>query len=157
MKLVITIVLMLITFLSQAQFKTTYEENGNPKTEVIDANSMKQGFWNYYDFKNNLVRVEEYKDNQLIKRTSIVNGTELDTKSFAVVEINNTPSSLSEIKTILQELDGEIIIDNQGAILSVYFYSLPSSLKLDQNEVTTVLSNFIYNNYVNTKSSILIF
>ena len=109
---------------------------------------------NYYDFNNNLVRIEKFKDNQLIKRTSIVNGTEFDTQSFSVIEMN-VPSNLSEIETTIQQSDGEIIIDEQGNILSIYFYSLASSL--NKNDITIALSNFIKSNYTNTKNTILTF
>lgn len=153
-QLLVFLSIMTFSLMASAQFKTEHHENGDPKTEIIDANGMKQGTWNYYDFNDKLVRIEKFKDNELIKRTSIINKTEFDTKSFSVIEIN-TSSNLSEIETIAQETDGEIIIDEQGNILSIYFYSLPSSL--DKNDITIVLSNFIESNYTNTKSTILTF
>lgn len=153
-QLLVFLSIMTFSLMASAQFKTEHHENGDPKTEIIDANGMKQGTWNYYDFNDKLVRIEKFKDNELIKRTSIINKTEFDTKSFSVIEIN-TSSNLSEIETIAQETDGEIIIDELGNILSIYFYSLPSSL--DKNDITIVLSNFIESNYTNTKSTILTF
>ncbi|KJS07613.1 MAG: hypothetical protein VR77_00010 [Flavobacteriales bacterium BRH_c54] len=154
MKRLYFILLVIIPSSLFAQFKTEYHQNGDPKTEIIDADGMKQGTWNYYDFNDNLVRIEKFKDNQLIKRTSIVNEIELDTKNFSIVEIN-APSNLSEIKKIINQSDGEIIIDEQGNILSIYFYSLPSSL--NKNDITIALSNFIKSNYASTKNTILTF
>ncbi len=154
MKRLYFILLVIVPSSLFAQFKTEHHQNGDPKTEIIDANGMKQGAWNYYDFNDNLVRIEKFKDNQLIKRTSIINGIELDTKSFSIIEII-APSNLSEIETIIQQSDGEIIIDEQGNTLSVYFYSLPSSLKKDN--VIIALSNFIKNNYTSAKNTILTF
>lgn len=154
MKRLYFILLVIIPSSLFAQFKTEHHQNGDPKTEIIDADGMKQGTWNYYDFNDNLVRIEKFKDNQLIKRTSIVNEIELNTKKFSIVEIN-APSNLSEIETIIQQSDGEIIIDEQGNILSIYFYSLPSSL--NKNDTTIALSNFIKSNYASTKNTILTF
>jgi antitoxin component YwqK of YwqJK toxin-antitoxin module len=154
MKRLYFILLVIIPSSLFAQFKTEYHQNGDPKTEIIDADGMKQGTWNYYDFNDNLIRIEKFKDNQLIKRTSIVNGIEFDTQSFSIIEIN-VPSNLLEIETTIQQSDGEIIIDEQGNILSIYFYSLASSL--NKNDITIALSNFIKSNYTNTKNTILTF
>ena len=154
MKRLYFILLVIIPGSLFAQFKTEYHENGDPKTEIIDANGMKQGTWNYYDFNDKLIRIEKFKDNQLIKRTSIVNGAELDTKLFSIVEIN-APTNFPDVETIIQQSNGEIIIDEQGNIQSIHFYSLPSSS--NKNDITIVLSNFIENNYTDTKNTILTF
>lgn len=95
-QLLVFLSIMTFSLMASAQFKTEHHENVDPKTEIIDANGMKQGTWNYYDFNDKLVRIEKFKDNELIKRTSIINKTEFDTKSFSVIEIN-TSSNLSEI------------------------------------------------------------
>ena len=153
-QLLVFLSIMTFSLMASAQFKTEYHENGNPKTEIIDANGMKQGTWNYYDFNDKLVRIEKFKDNQLVKRTSIVNGVELDTKLFSVVEIK-TPTNFPDVETIIQQSNGEIIIDEQGNIQSIHFYSLPSLS--NKSDITIVLSSFIENNYTDSKNTILTF
>ena len=60
-----------------AQFKTQYNNFGDPITEIIDPLMMKQGKWTYYDNKNQIIRQENYLNNELIDRKYFSNNSEL--------------------------------------------------------------------------------
>lgn len=111
-----------------AQFQTKYTEFGNPLTEIIDANMMRQGEWFYYDSNGELIRKEEYKDH-LLMSSILIAKTEAavqDLTQFEVVEISN--QSLNSLA------HGEIIYDNDGNFAYAYFYmhSPESQISLDK-------------------------
>ena len=118
-----------------AQFKTQNNSLGDPTTEVIDPLMMKQGLWTYYNNENQIIRQENYLDNELILRKYFSNNIELkidDLINFQVEEISNL--------TISNTIHGEAIIDENGEIIQISFY-INQEKKLIKKHKKQILSN----------------
>lgn len=100
--------------ISYAQFDTQYNESGDPLTEKIDMNMMKQGKWLYYDQYHTLIKVENYNENELTETTIVKSQNKIDVTDYSVIHLNN-----SELGT---NLHGEVVFDENGIKIVSYFY-----------------------------------
>ena len=138
MKKKLLIIITLFVFNSTlAQFKTTFDINGDPLSEIIDPLNMKQGEWNYYDINNTLFKQEVYKDNELILRKYFVQDSNINT-----LKINNEIFLNLENKDF--KIHGEAIVDDKGKILKLFYYLNDNyiskkSIKENEKELKRIL------------------
>ena len=138
MKKKLLIIIALFVFNSTlAQFKTTFDINGDPLSEIIDPLNMKQGEWNYYDINNTLFKQEVYKDNELILRKYFVQDSNINT-----LKINNEIFLNLENKNF--KIHGEAIVDDKGKILKLFYYLNDNyiskkSIKENEKELKRIL------------------
>lgn len=138
MKKKLLIIITLFVFNSTlAQFKTTFDINGDPLSEIIDPLNMKQGEWNYYDINNTLFKQEVYKDNELILRKYFVQDSNINT-----LKINNEIFLNLENKNF--KIHGEAIVDDKGKILKLFYYLNDNyiskkSIKENEKELKRIL------------------
>lgn len=115
---VISITVILLTCPAISQFKTEFNENGDPLSEITDDSMMKQGNWNYFDNKGNLVKIENYLNNELLSSKLVSapqkNKEEIDITAFSKVEVKNDLNS--------SNAHGEFIYDGNGNLITAYFY-----------------------------------
>jgi uncharacterized protein YuzE len=137
-----------------AQHKTLKSSNGDALTEIIDANSMKQGEWIYYDSNDKVIRKEVYKDNEIQSRIITINGNELNAINYHIEDglkyfVSKNPNFNGIIFL------GEVVIDENGKIVSISFYNtLDSKMEnLLKKEIMTIIEN----NYYGRKNLILTF
>ncbi len=114
-KKLLMIIVLFVFNSTLAQFKTTFDINGDPLSEIIDPLNMKQGEWNYYDINNTLFKQEVYKDNELILRKYFVQDSKINT-----LKINNEIFLNLEKKDF--KIHGEVIVDDKGKILELFYY-----------------------------------
>lgn len=125
----------LLPFSFLAQHRTEKSSNGNPLTDIIDANSMKQGKWIFYDYDDNIIRTEVYKDHELQSRSILIQGKEIDATHYQIDEslkvlLSNNP----DFKSVL--FFGEVAINEKGEVIRVSFYNnldskLENSLRVE--------------------------
>ena len=109
--------LIMFSYTVNAQFKTQYNNIGEPITEIIDPLMMKQGKWTYYDNNNQIIRQENYFNNELIDRKYFSNTTELIIQNliaFQVEKVNNI--------VFPNTIHGEALINENGEIIKISFY-----------------------------------
>lgn len=137
-----------------AQHKTLKAQNGNSLTEIVDANSMKQGNWVFYDNKGNIIRKEVYKDHELQSRIVYVDGKEINSINYLIEEGVKSFISMNPSFNGVS-FSGEVIINENSSIISIHFYNILDS-KLEnllKNEIMTIIEN----NYQGRNNLILIF
>ena len=146
--------ILLFTFLTipylnfYSQHQTTFNSNGDPLSEIIDADNMKQGTWNLYNSNGDIIRVEKYKDNQLLSRESLVSKTMLNTVKYRCIPIKVTFHN--EIKQIDSNCTGEFLINESGDIISIHFYA-----HSDEN-TQKVISDKILSSYETKFTNVII-
>jgi hypothetical protein len=154
MKPRILLLLVLLPFSFLAQHRTEKSSNGNPLTDIVDANSMKQGKWIFYDYDDNIIRTEVYKDHVLQSRNIVIQGKEIDATNYHIDEslkvlLSNNP----DFKTVL--FFGEAVINEKGDVLRVSFYNkLDSKL---ENSLTEEILQIIKEKYKGQGNLILTF
>lgn len=115
--------LMCICSLSFGQFKHEQNANGDPLTEIIDPNGMKQGDWNYTDSHNRNFRTESFTDNVLVSNSYKAATGPLDLSSFRQTNIGSfNQKSIKDLAASLSAIgNGEIVILADNTV-SIHFY-----------------------------------
>ena len=135
---------------NQAQFKTTYNQSGDPLTEITDASSMKQGGWIYYDNEEKVIRIDTFNDNVLVNRKCYKNNLEIENHNF----INYNTLNITTNEN-LKPYHGEAIINEKGVIISFSVY-YNQNINYDKNSINQ-LKDFVKKIAKNNKKTILIF
>lgn len=135
---------------NQAQFKTTYNQSGDPLTEITDASSMKQGGWIYYDNEEKVIRIDTFNDNVLVNRKCYKNNLEIENHNF----INYNTLNITTNEN-LKPYHGEAIINEKGVIISFSVY-YNQNINYDKNSINQ-LKDLIKKIAKNNKKTILIF
>lgn len=119
-----TLFLLFFSLCSFGQFKHQQNANGDPLTEIIDPNGMKQGNWNYTDSRDQNFRTENFKDNILVSNMYKLPGASVDVASFRQSNISSFQQKA--IKDLAKSLSaagsGEIIILADNSVL-VHIYA----------------------------------
>lgn len=149
MKKIIFFLFLSISISGNAQFKTQYYENGNPKTEIIDPMNMKQGDWVYYNNKNQIIRIDKYSDNKLIERKYFSNNSEIYADNLKDYE---TKTAIETDKNI----HGEALINEKGKLKTVSIYYTLKNEILTKEEMK-LLKLELKNYSKNHKKTILVF
>jgi hypothetical protein len=149
-KIIILFSLLFYSTYNQAQFKTTYNQSGDPQTEITDASSMKQGDWIYYDNEEKVIRIDTFNDNVLVDRKCYKNNLEIENRNF--IDYNTLNISTNEN---LRPYHGEAIINEKGAIISFSVY-YNQNINFDNKSINQ-LKDFIKKIAKNNKKTILIF
>ena len=120
---ILSVFLCFVCNWSFGQFKHEQNAHGDPLTEIIDPNGMKQGNWNYMDSNNRNFRTETFRDNTLVANTYKQAGRLIDL--FAFKQSNIGSYSQKPIKDLAASLasigHGEIIVLADNSI-TVHFY-----------------------------------
>ena len=148
------LLLTLLPLLGKSQFKTTYANNGDPLSEIIDASSMKQGVWNYYDYNNKLIRTEEYKDHKLLSRDHFIKKT-LNTISFVEKALVVNENDLIQFKELQKRVSGEVLINEKGETIGIFFYKVIDSTNI--KKYTVLIKSFLDSRPIKSNSLILTF
>ncbi len=121
--IILSVFLCFVCNLSFGQFKHEQNANGDPLTEIIDPNGMKQGNWNYMDSSNRNFRTESFRDNSLIANTYKQAGTPIDVSAFKQSNISSySQKPIQDLAASLASIgNGEIIILADNSI-TVHFY-----------------------------------
>lgn len=118
-----SLVVLLLSLQSFGQFRHQQNANGDPLTEIIDPNGMKQGHWNYTDAQGHNFRTEKFQDNVLVSNLYKSLGTSVDVTSFKQNDIGSFKQKA--IKDLAASLaaagNGEIIVLDDNSIF-VHFY-----------------------------------
>lgn len=125
MKPIILITLFLLhNFNLFSQYKHEVNNNGDPLSEIIDVNQMKQGDWKFINSNNINFRTETYKDNTLITNTIFLNSKKIDVKNYKIKNINfYTQKTIKDLALELSKIgNGEIIILEDNTIFINYYY-----------------------------------
>lgn len=122
-----------------AQFKTTYNQNGDPLTEIIDEDGMKQGDWMFYDLKGNLYKKESYSDNNLVHKTHIINNIEVNSLNFKEEKLQIPSQNISDFNYV----SGEYIIDSKNGLESLFFYKKDLAKNIDVNKVENLVKGIV--------------
>lgn len=109
--------LIMFGYTVNAQFKTQYNNFGDPITEIIDPLMMKQGKWTYYDNKNQIIRQENYLNNELIDRKYFSNNSELKIQYLIDFQTEKTNNIIFQ-----NNIHGEALINENGEIIKISFY-----------------------------------
>jgi antitoxin component YwqK of YwqJK toxin-antitoxin module len=149
------LLLLIIPLFGKSQFKTTYDSNGNPLSEIIDANSMRLGTWSYYNFNDELIRIEEYQNHNIITRKHIINKAYYNTISYNEEKLAVTAQDLLAFTALQTSASGEVLIDQNGNIVEVFFYSISDIKKI--KTYTSSIAALINNNYVQPNNLLLTF
>lgn len=136
-----------------AQFKTTYNQNGDPLTEIIDDIGMRQGDWFYYDVNNKIYKKEKYLDNNLIYKVHIINSVEVSTLDFKEVGLNIPDDRLIELSNIT----GEFIIDSKSGLESLFYYKKNQSKDISEDKVKAIIEGIISTQYKDVTQIIFTF
>jgi antitoxin component YwqK of YwqJK toxin-antitoxin module len=137
--------LLLVTFAFSvfSQHKTEFNSSGDPQSEIIDSDNMKQGVWTFYNSSDKVVRKEVYSDNQLISRVSLIEGEMTSTLEYRSIPLYD--SLIEELRAIDPNCKGEFILNDSGEILEIHFYHTVLSGKaliLQEKIKTQYHSNF---------------
>lgn len=105
------------------QFRHEQNASGDPLTEIMDPNGMKQGNWNYIDSQGHVFRTEHFQDNTLSSNLYKMPGASVDVKAFK--QTNITGYSQKEIKDLAARLssigNGEILVLADNTVF-IHFY-----------------------------------
>lgn len=139
-----TVAFLLISFCSFGQFKHVQNANGDPLTEIVDPNGMKQGNWNYTDAEGHNFRTEVYRDNVLVSNRYMLPGASVDVMSFKQRNIADfTQKVIKDLATSLTKAgNGEIIVLEDNSVF-VYFYHDKVRSQAAMKEIdASVLKNY---------------
>jgi|GEM_PF-1194957 len=119
----LSVFLIFVSKLSFGQFKHEQNANGDPLTEIIDPNGMKQGNWNYVDSDNRNFRTESFRDNTLVANTYKHGGVTVDLSAFKQSSIGSYhQKAIKDLAASLASVgNGEIIVLADNSV-SVHFY-----------------------------------
>lgn len=149
-KIIILFALLFYSTYIQAQFKTTYNQSGDPLSEITDASSKKQGDWIYYDNEEKVIRIDTFSDDVLVDRKCYKNNLEIENRNF--IDYNTLNIATNEN---LISYHGEAIINEKGAIISFSVY-YNQNINFDNKSINQ-LKDFIKKIAKNNKKTILIF
>ena len=155
MKKTLILAVVVFSMTANAQFHTTYNQNGDPLTEIIDESAMRQGNWSYFDHLDQLIRSEKYENHVLLERTHLVDGKKIPTEKYSETKLTANSQLQVRYNEMQKDCSGEVLVDKNGTILLVSFYRLPNPEKL--NEYTHLLHELVSNNNLGTSSTILLF
>ncbi|MES2133983.1 MAG: hypothetical protein V4506_16645 [Bacteroidota bacterium] len=118
-----SLTLFFLTTTCFGQFKHEQNSSGDPLSEKMDPNGMKQGNWNYMDSNNSNFRTENYKDNTLVSNLYKANAKSVDVSAFKQKNINSfSQKEIKDLATTLSAIgNGEIVILNDNTV-SIHFY-----------------------------------
>lgn len=149
-KLLILFSLLFYSTYNQAQFKTTYNQSGDPLSEITDASSMKQGDWIYYDNEEKIIRIDSFSDNILVDRKCFKNNLEIQHSNLINYQTINVVTNEN-----LRTYSGEAIINENGVIISFSVY-YNQNINFDKKKINQ-LEYFIKKIAKDNKKTILIF
>ena len=155
MKKYYLIAIVCIPILSNAQFKTTYNKDGDPQSEIIDDSSMKQGAWTYFDYSGKKIRIEKFKDNKLLSRSHSVSNSKINTQFYIESELNIDSQNKNTYKKQLASFSGELVTDENGGLIEIYFYKIDDENSL--LEYKSILKSILETNNSGLKNRILTF
>ena len=118
-----TLFLLFLSLCSFGQFKHQQNASGDPLTEIIDPNGMKQGNWNYTDSQDHNFRTENFKDNVLVSNLYKLPGASVNVASFRQSNIGSFhQKAIKDLAVSLSAAgSGEIIILADNSMF-VHFY-----------------------------------
>ncbi len=149
-----TFPLLIFPLFFSAQHKTIKATNGDPLTEIVDANSMKQGDWIFYDNNDEIIRKEVYKDHEIQSRIVTINGKEINAINYQIEEgLKSLVSKNPNFNGVL--FLGEVVIDENGEILIISFYNKIDSKT--ENLLKKEIRSIIEDKYEGRKNLILTF
>ena len=121
--IILSVFLMFACKLSFGQFKHEQNANGDPVTEIMDPNGMKQGNWNFTDYRNQNFRTESFKDNTLVSNLYKLPGTSVDVSSFKQSNISSySHKAIKDLAASLASIGhGEILVLADNTVL-LHFY-----------------------------------
>lgn len=143
MKAFLTLILLGCTTL-YGQFRTTYNSNGDPLTDIVDESGMRQGTWLYYDHTDKLIRKEVYDQNKLKSRVHFVDQQTLETTHFQVEQLTVPAQHQTKLQKLRKEASGEILLDGESKVVTITLYHinnpkhLAECIQLAQELVTTL-------------------
>lgn len=115
--------LFFLTTTCFGQFKHEQNSSGDPLSEIMDPNGMKQGSWNYVDSNNSNFRTENYKDNVLVSNLYKTNTKPVDVSTFKQKNISGfNQKEMKDLATTLSAIgNGEIVILADNTVF-IHFY-----------------------------------
>lgn len=121
--IILSVSLFFVCNSSFGQFKHEQNANGDPLTEIMDPNGMKQGNWNYMDSNNRNFRTESFRDNTLVSNTYKQAGAPVNLSSFKQSNISSfNQKAIKDLAASLASIgNGEIIVLADNSV-SVHFY-----------------------------------
>jgi hypothetical protein len=139
--IILSVFLFFVCNLSFGQFKHEHNANGDPLTEIMDPNGMKQGNWNFTDSQNRNFRTEHFKDNTLVSNLYKLSGAFVDVSSFKQSNISSfRQKAIQDLAASLATIGhGEIVIlaDNTAAI-HVYVDKIKNASALSKVDVSVL-------------------
>lgn len=133
--------------INQAAEQPTYDVNGDPLTNIMDPDGMRQGDWYFVDFNSNEIVWKEYQNNQCTSTYVKMNGTwivtsDLNSDSQLEQTLNtqliNSAAPLSVDQQIL------VIIDDQNNVEQVI--GLGNWNQQDFNEAKNIIVDYLNDN-----------
>lgn len=108
---------------SYAQFLHQQNAQGDPLTEIVDPNGMKQGSWNFVDVDGHNFRTEMYRDHVLTANLYKLPGASVDVAAYRQRKISELQQKqIRDLAATLAGIGhGEILIlDDNSVFLHVY-------------------------------------
>lgn len=118
-----SLTLFFLTTTCFGQFKHEQNSSGDPLSEIMDPNGMKQGNWNYVDADNHAFRTESFKDNVLVSNLYKTNAKPVDVSTFKQKNISGfNQKEIKDLATTLSAIgNGEIVVLADNTV-SIHFY-----------------------------------
>lgn len=118
-----SLTLFFLTTTCFGQFKHEQNSGGDPLSEIMDPNGMKQGSWNYVDSNNSNFRTENYKDNVLVSNLYKIPAKPVDVSTFTQKNISGfNQKEMKDLAATLSAIgNGEIVILADNTV-SIHFY-----------------------------------
>jgi hypothetical protein len=154
MKPILTTAFFLLTFASsvfaqslipEAAVPPTFNESGDPLTNIIDMDGAKQGKWFYQDIHGQQILMEEYTNNTLVKQYYPLIHSNGAVEWEDPMEWTSYPIAADKLRSFLHTTHGElngdqqlVCIINSNAEL-IYFFALGN---WDENTVNNLEQSF---------------
>mgnify|MGYP000315444225 CR=1 FL=1 len=136
MKQIIFILLFISGGLT-AQHRTIEDQDGERMSERTDMEGLKQGFFNYYNYSNEIIRKDFYINNLLKSRVVILGGNEIKDKDFKLIEIK-----LSDFKIESEFEHGEIYVLSNSEIKVNFYNSANNIAELEKAIIKNVTQTY---------------
>ena len=117
-----------------AQHRTIEDEDGERMSERTDMEGLKQGFFNYYNYSNKIIRKDFYINNILKSRVVVLDDSEIKGKNFKLVE---TKLSALEINNNLQH--GEVYFFSNNRVKVNFYTSVNNMDELEKTIIKNVI------------------
>lgn len=136
MKQIIFILLFISGGLT-AQHRTIEDQDGERMSERTDMEGLKQGFFNYYNYSNEIIRKDFYINNLLKSRVVVLGGNEIKDKDFKLIEIK-----LSDFKIESEFEHGEIYVFSNSKIKVNFYNSVNNIAELEKTIIKNVTQTY---------------